>query len=94
MATSSKGSRPGSSRRAYLQQKQNPKSGQQGAYLIAVVVGMVGLTYASVPLYRQAPYPPPWGLPSSPAIQLACPATAAVDWRALVIRLFLYLPLF
>jgi len=52
MATSSKGSRPGSSRRAYLQQKQNPKSGQQGAYLIAVVVGMVGLTYASVPLYR------------------------------------------
>ena len=28
------------------------KSGQQGLYLVAVVVGMVGITYASVPLYR------------------------------------------
>lgn len=28
------------------------KSSQQGLYLVALVVGMVGLTYASVPLYR------------------------------------------
>lgn len=25
---------------------------QQGLYLVALVVGMVGVTYASVPLYR------------------------------------------
>ncbi len=33
-------------------QRLQRSSQQQGMYLIALVVGMVGLTYASVPLYR------------------------------------------
>ncbi len=37
------------------QRKQlQKKSSEQGVYLVALVVGMVGLTYASVPLYRCA----------------------------------------
>ena len=31
---------------------QRRRASEQGPYLVAVVVGMVGLTYASVPLYR------------------------------------------
>ncbi len=31
------------------------KASEQGLYLVAMVVGMVGLTYASVPLYRYLP---------------------------------------
>ena len=34
-------------------QRLQKKSGEQGLYLVALVVGMVGLTYASVPLYRR-----------------------------------------
>ena len=33
-------------------QAANQRSGEQGMYLVAFVVAMVGLTYASVPLYR------------------------------------------
>ena len=36
---------------SYKQRLQR-SSQQQGMYLIALVVSMVGLTYASVPLYR------------------------------------------
>ena len=42
------------------QRKQlQKKSSEQGVYLVALVVGMVGLTYASVPLYRCAAIPFP-----------------------------------
>ena len=34
------------------QQRQQKAARDQGLYLLSVVVGMVGLTYASVPLYR------------------------------------------
>ena len=34
------------------QQRLQRTSQQQGMYLIALVVSMIGLTYASVPLYR------------------------------------------
>ena len=39
---------------AAQRQRLAKKSGEQGLYLVALVVGMVGLTYASVPLYRRA----------------------------------------
>ena len=37
---------------AAQRQRLQKKSSEQGLYLVALVVGMVGLTYASVPLYR------------------------------------------
>ena len=46
---STRASQQGRMRLSYLQQK---KSGEQGLYIIAFVVAMVGVTYASVPLYR------------------------------------------
>ena len=41
-----------SSRQPSLLSSQQKKSGEQGLYIIAFVVAMVGVTYASVPLYR------------------------------------------
>ena len=38
--------------RAQQRQRLQKQSSEQGVYLVALVVGMVGLTYASVPLYR------------------------------------------
>ena len=38
--------------RLRLSEMQQKKSGEQGLYIIAFVVAMVGVTYASVPLYR------------------------------------------
>ena len=45
--------------RAALAQKEllQKRASEQGLYLVAMVVGMVGLTYASVPLYRCVPQP-------------------------------------
>ena len=42
-----------SQRKQQLRRLQK-KSSEQGVYLISLVVGMIGLTYASVPLYRCA----------------------------------------
>ena len=48
--------RPFSTQAQRAQQRQRQRlqkqSSEQGVYLVALVVGMVGLTYASVPLYR------------------------------------------
>lgn len=41
-------------RRASTAAMRQGKSGEQGLYIIAFVVAMVGVTYASVPLYRRA----------------------------------------
>ena len=38
--------------RAQQRQRLQKQSSEQGVYLVSLVVGMVGLTYASVPLYR------------------------------------------
>jgi hypothetical protein len=40
--------------RSQQRRQLQKKSSEQGVYLVALVVGMVGLTYASVPLYRCA----------------------------------------
>ena len=48
-----------SQRRQQLRRLQK-KSSEQGVYLISLVVGMIGLTYASVPLYRCAANCLPW----------------------------------
>ena len=48
--------------RSQQRRQLQKKSSEQGVYLISLVVGMVGLTYASVPLYRCAlasPFPCP-----------------------------------
>ena len=47
--------------RSQQRRQLQKKSSEQGVYLVALVVGMVGLTYASVPLYRCAA-----GCPLSP----------------------------
>ena len=49
--------------RSQQRRQLQKKSSEQGVYLIALVVGMVGLTYASVPLYRCAAVCMP-GLPT------------------------------
>jgi hypothetical protein len=46
---------------AAQQQRLQKRSAEQGLYLVALVVGMVGLTYASVPLYRCAALVPRCG---------------------------------
>ena len=46
MATAARPRHPG------LLKHGKQKSSKQGLYLIAIAVGMVGVTYASVPLYR------------------------------------------
>ncbi len=38
--------------RSQQRRQLQKKSSEQGVYLVALVVGMIGLTYASVPLYR------------------------------------------
>lgn len=45
--------------RSQQRRQLQKKSSEQGVYLVALVVGMVGLTYASVPLYRCAAIPFP-----------------------------------
>ena len=40
--------------RSQQRRQLQKKSSEQGVYLVALVVGMIGLTYASVPLYRCA----------------------------------------
>ena len=51
MCYSTRASQQGSSRIRHAEMQQK-KSGEQGLYIIAFVVAMVGVTYASVPLYR------------------------------------------
>lgn len=53
---------------ATQRQRLRKKSGEQGLYLVALVVGMVGLTYASVPLYRRV-----HGRPATHALLLLRP---------------------
>ena len=43
--------------RSQQRRQLQKKSSEQGVYLVALVVGMIGLTYASVPLYRCAAGP-------------------------------------
>lgn len=56
--------------RSQQRRQLQKKSSEQGVYLISLVVGMVGLTYASVPLYRCAlasPFPCP--IPSTVSLR-------------------------
>ena len=59
---SNSGSRSFASQSQRTQQlrRLQKKSSEQGVYLISLVVGMIGLTYASVPLYRCAADCLPW----------------------------------
>ena len=61
--------------RSQQRRQLQKKSSEQGVYLVALVVGMVGLTYASVPLYRCAANPIPWQpfLPVRHRLAIFCP---------------------